>query len=165
VQVLSTIHLLGDEHIFFKLASTTVLGGDGKPLANATPGVHSTFNGKKEESLVSIVTAGFEPEHLCHNVGVEIHFNAPDKFGISRIDIQFWVFTEIPTSWPDRLHVTTLAFEMAWSRLLREVCVKPTGLPTCLACQSLPKSAGQAPNYAQILPAGMWFDNGAECVF
>jgi hypothetical protein len=28
--------------------------------------------------------------------------------------------------------------------------VKPTGLPTCLACRSLPKSAGQAPNYADI---------------
>jgi hypothetical protein len=50
-------------------------------------------------------------------IGVEVSFNAPDKFGISRIGIQFRVFTEIPTSWPDRLHVTTLAFEMAWPGL------------------------------------------------
>ncbi len=49
--------------------------------------------------------------------------------------------------------------------LFREVCVKPTGLPTCIACQSLPKSAGQAPNYAHFFPACMWSENGAECVF
>jgi hypothetical protein len=34
-------------------------------------------------------------------------FNAPDKIGIPRIDILFWVFTEIPSSRPDRLHVPT----------------------------------------------------------
>ncbi len=53
---------------------------------------------------------------------MEKSFHTPDEIGISRIGIQFRVFMEIPSSRPDRLHVshdvTTLAFKMAFSRLL-----------------------------------------------
>ena len=84
------------------------------------------------------------------SIGVEISFNALDKFGIYRIGIQSRVFTANPCSWPHGVLVTPPAFEIAGSRLLREFA--DVGLTDRLAdaCQSLPKSAGQAPNYAHF---------------
>jgi hypothetical protein len=71
----------------------------------------------------------------------------PINLAIPGSALFFRVFTEIPSSGPDRLHVTSLAFEMASSTLFGEVCVKPTGLADL---PRLPTSAGQAPNYAHF---------------
>jgi hypothetical protein len=61
------------------------------------------------------------------------------KFGISRIGFQSRIFTETPSSRPDRLHVTTLALEMTWSSYLgrcmssRQACRLASLAEVCLS--------------------------------
>ena len=61
--------------------------------------------------------------------------------------------------------VTPPAFEIAWSGLLREFAA--VGLTDRLAdaCQSLPKSAGQAPIYAHFFSNRHVVLSGTICVF
>jgi hypothetical protein len=97
--------------------------------------------------------------HWCH-LGVEISFNARNKFGISRISKYTGISTyahqffgretctyynyycrylmENPSSGPDRLLVMPPAIEMGWSMLVREDADVDL---TDQACRRLPKSA------------------------
>ena len=75
------------------------------------------------------------------SIGVEISFNALDKFAIYRIGNQSRIFTAKPRYWLHGVLVTPPAFEIAGSRLLSEFA--DVGLTDRLAdaCRRLPKSA------------------------
>ena len=85
--------------------------------------------------------SALNPRVQIGSIGVEISFNALDKFGIYRIGIQSRIFTANPCSWPHGVLVTPPAFESAGSGLLREFA--DVGLTDRLADagRRLPKSA------------------------
>ena len=95
--------------------------------------------------------AGISPNSRVQigSIGVEISFNALDKFGIYRIGIYSRVFASNPRPGSSGILVTPPPFEIAWSGLLREVA--DVGLTDRLA-----DARRRLPNYGIFPPIVIW---------